>query len=115
MGEGLLARQLPARLMAERDAAAHEGALDRGVGDGVSGHVEEEEVALFGAEYALVYEALCEPFSYLFELEPDFGYIPRFALKIKNVAISGITEYVAYHDVPLNKSIQVVTDIRSPS
>ena len=36
------------------------------VGDGVGGHVEEEEVALFGAEDAFVDEAFGEAFADLF-------------------------------------------------
>ena len=36
------------------------------VGDGVGGHVEEEEVAFFGAEDAFVDEAFGEAFADLF-------------------------------------------------
>jgi len=44
----------------------------------VGGHVEEEEVALFGAEDALVNQAFGEAFADLLELVPYLHKIPGF-------------------------------------
>ncbi|KAI6751382.1 hypothetical protein HG531_006078 [Fusarium graminearum] len=60
------------------DAAA-DLLLGTTVGDGMGGHVEEEEIALLGTEDALVDKALCESFSDLLELVPDLHQVPGLA------------------------------------
>ena len=79
LGQELVAREDDGALGEDVTDAAAELLLGAAVGYGVGGHVEEEEVALFGAEDAFVYEAFCEAFADLFELVAYFHEIPGFA------------------------------------
>jgi hypothetical protein len=65
------------------------------VGDGVGGHVEEEEVALLGAEDALVDEALGEAFADLLQLVPDLHQVPGLTC---DAVVSARYHLPWYHD-----------------
>jgi hypothetical protein len=65
--------------MLSPSGARDDGFFSPNVGDGVRGHVKEEEVSFLSAKDALVGDTLCEALPDLLELVSDFHNVPRFS------------------------------------